>query len=136
MRYDLALICEFCREIGLSARIDADQRVEVDLGYGAILCFQNADCEEDCLIGFFGTPWHTHDELTVGTTSTSIEFDYLDLLVGLKQGVLLICEREVDGRIADRWLIHNEHNDEFKYIEEGERIIVRRSPIQRGETKP
>ena len=30
----------------------------------------------------------------------------------------------------DRWLVHNEYNDEFKYLEEGERIIVRRATIQ------
>jgi hypothetical protein len=54
MRYDLELAHTLCREIGLSARVAAGDRVEVDLGQGAILCFQNADRDEDCLIGFLG----------------------------------------------------------------------------------
>jgi hypothetical protein len=42
MRYDLELIFQLCRELGLSARI-TDERVELDLGQGAVLCFQNAE---------------------------------------------------------------------------------------------
>jgi hypothetical protein len=30
---------------------------------------------------------------------------------------------------VDRWLVHSEYNDEFKYLEEDERIIVRRATI-------
>jgi hypothetical protein len=58
MRYDLELILTLCGEIGLPARLDAD-RAEGDPGQGAILCFQNAGRDEDCLIGFLGVAWHT-----------------------------------------------------------------------------
>ena len=134
MRYDLELITQLCREIGLSALTEVDQRIEVDLGQGAILCFQNADREEDCLIGFAGTPWHTHDNLMFdGARGYYIELDYLNLLTGLKEGRVLVCEREVKGRTVDRWLIHSEYNNEFKYLEEDERIIVRRATIQVAE---
>jgi len=51
MRYDLDLIYQLCGEIGLSARIVSAQRAEIDLGQGAILRFQNAEKDEDCLIG-------------------------------------------------------------------------------------
>ena len=54
MRYDINLIQQLCSEIGLSARVDTNQRVEVDLGEGAVLCFQNAEREKDCLIGSAG----------------------------------------------------------------------------------
>lgn len=97
MRYDLDLIGTLCDEIGLSTRMKTDQRIEIDLGEDAILCFQNAAREEDCLIGF------------------------------------LVCEREVERTVIDRWLIHSEYNDEFKYVQPGERVIVRRaefSPIR------
>jgi len=47
---------------------------------------------------------------------------------------VLVCEREVAGRTVDRWLVHCEYNDEFKYLEEGERIVARRAVIQAAET--
>ena len=127
MRYDLDLVNQLCREIGLIVRADTDRRVEVDLGGGAVLCFQNAEREDDCLIGFLGTPSHTHDNpMFVDARGNYVELDYLNLLTGLKEGRVLVREREVKGKIVDRWLVHREYNDEFKYLEEDERIIVRR----------
>ena len=94
----------------------------------AVLCFQNAEKDEDCLIGFKGTPWHTHDNLMLADAHGNyVELNYLDLVTGLKEGRVLVSEREVDGRLVDRWLIHSEFNDEFRYLEEGERIVVRRA---------
>lgn len=103
MRYDINLIHQLCCEIGLSARIGTDQRVEVDLGEGAVLCFQNAESDEDCLIGFLDMPWHTHDGLMFADArGNCVELDYLDLVVGLKEGHVLICEQQVNSRIVDR----------------------------------
>src|SRR6478736_126227 len=107
MRYDLDLVDQLCREIGLLVHMDID-RVEIDLGRGAVLCFENAEREQDCLIGFLGMPWHTHDNLMFADARSDIELDYLDLLTGLKEGRVLVCEREVEGRTVDRWLVHNE----------------------------
>ena len=94
MRYDLDLVDQLCREIGLLVHMDID-RVEIDLGRGAVLCFENAEREQDCLIGFLGMPWHTHDNLMFADARSDIELDYLDLLTGLKEGRVLVCEREV-----------------------------------------
>ena len=130
MRYDLDLVNQLCREIGLVVRLDNDHRIEVDLGCDAVLCVQNAEREEDCLIGFLGMPWHTHDDLMFADArGYNIELDYLDLLIGLKEGRILVCEREVKGRTVDIWLVHSEYNDELKYLEESERIIVRRATV-------
>jgi hypothetical protein len=135
MRYDLDLIRQLCSEVGLSV-LAGDRRVEVDLGQGAVLCFQNAEREEDCLIGFLDTPWHTHDNLMfTGARGHYIELDYLDLVVALREGRVLVCERFVDGRVADRWLIHRDYNDEFKYMEEGEQIVVRRATTNAARTQ-
>jgi hypothetical protein len=135
MRYELDLVNQLSREIGLPVRMGTDRRVEIDLGRGAVLCFQNAEREEDCLIGFLGMPWHTHHNLMFADARGNyIELDYLNLLTGLKEGRVLVCEREVEGRTVDRWLVHSEYIDEFKYLEEGERIIVRRATIQAAET--
>lgn len=128
MRYDLDLIIQLCREIGLIVGVEIDRRVEIDLGRDAILCFQNAEREEDCLIGFLDTPWHSHDNLMFADgRGNNVELDYLNLLVDLKEGRILVCELEVGGRTVDRWLVHSEYNDEFKHLEEGEQIIVRRA---------
>jgi hypothetical protein len=127
VRYDLDVVEDLCRESGLAVHRASDQRVEIDLGEGAVLCFQNSDNERDCLIGFLGMPWHVHDNLGFyGAHGHYIEIDYLDLLVGLKEGKILICEVCIDSRIIDRYLIHSLYNDEFKYLQEGEKIIVRR----------
>lgn len=131
MRYDLDLVNQLCREIGLIVRLHNEHHIEVDLGRDAILCVQNAEREEDCLIGFFGMPWHTHDNLMFADAHGNyIELDYLDLLTGLEDGRVLVCEREVKGQTVDIWLVHSEYNDEFKYLEESERIIVRRATVQ------
>jgi hypothetical protein len=131
MRYDFALVHQLCQEIGLIVRLDTDHRIEADLGGGAILCFQNAEHEDDCLIGFLGMPWHVHDNLMFADARGNyIEIDYLDLLIGLKEGRVLVCEREVKGRTVDIWPVHSECNDELRYLEEGERIIVRRATLQ------
>jgi hypothetical protein len=131
MRYDLALVRQLCREIGLIVQRDADHRVEVDLGHGAILCFQNAEREEDCAIGFLGMPWHAHDNIMFADAHGNyIELDYLNLLTALKEGRVLVCELEKKGRTVDIWPVHSEYNDELKYLEEGERIIVRRATVQ------
>jgi hypothetical protein len=134
MRYDIDLIQQLCREVGLSARVAAE-RVEVDLGQDAVLCFQNAEADQDCLIGFLGTPWHTHGDLMFADArGYCIESDYLELVVALKEGRVLVCELFDNGRIMDRWLIHRDYNDEFKYMEESEQIVVRRARTNAGAT--
>ncbi len=128
MRYDLEMVTQLCREIGFSTRLDGDQRVDVDLCQGAVLSFVNDELEEDCLIGFLDGPWHVHGDLMfVDGRGNYVECDYLNLLTSMNEGLVLICEREVAGRVVDRWLVHSEYNDEFRQLEESERIIVRRA---------
>ena len=134
MRYELAAIRDLCREIGLSADPTTEEHIEIDLGGGAVLYFQNADREEDCLMGFLDVPWHTHDDIIFADAQgNNIGLDYLDLLVGLKEGQVLICELQKGGRVIDRYLIHSKYNDEFRYLEEGEQVIVRRAAASQPE---
>jgi len=53
--------------------------------------------------------------------------------VALKEGRVLVCERQIDDRIVDRWLAHHEYID-FQQLEEGEHIIVRRATTNVGST--
>src|SRR5689334_3855333 len=108
MRYDLELICRLCGKLGLSARM-GDQCVEVDLGRGAVLCFQMPNATKTASLDFstrLGTRMAISSSWVLVVTTSKL--DYLNLLTGLKQGWVLVCEQEVDGRRLDRWLIHSE----------------------------
>src|SRR5258705_6200365 len=133
MRYDLDLIRDLCNELGLPAQVDAGKCVDIDLGEGAILRFLNAEVEDDCRVGFLDTPWHTHgDFMFADARGNYVTLDYLDLLTALKEGRVLICEQRVENRVLDRWLVHQGYNDEFQYVQEGERIVVRRASSDAG----
>jgi len=128
MRYDLDLLNEFCRELGLSSRLTGNSSLEVSLGDGTVLCFQNAERDEDCLMGFADTPWHTHDDLLFNDHHGHfVELDPLNLLTGLQSGDVLICEQEVSGNLVDRWLVHKIFNDELEHLMPNERLIIRRA---------
>ena len=130
MRYDFTLINELCGELGLSSRIRSSDLLEIELGQGAVLCFQNAERDKDCLVGFEGTPWHTHDNFMFDDGHGNfVEMDYLDMLTGLKDGKVLVCERWRLGNVVDRWLVHCEYNDDLNYLEQSEEIRVRRSKV-------
>lgn len=128
MRYDLDILSEFCREIGLNGRMPDNSSLQVALGDEAVLCFYNAEQDEDCLMGFEDTPWHTHGDLMFSDHHGHfVELDPLNLLSGLCSGDVLICEQEVSGHVVDRWLVHKVFNDELEYLSAGERLIVRRA---------
>ena len=129
MRFDLGLIYELCCETGLAARAVDGKDVTIDLGEGAILTFENAkEGMDECLAGFGDTPSHVHGNFEfLDEHGNYVELDYLELVIGLSDGRILICERHMNGRLANRWLIHRDHNDEFKHMELNESIIVRRA---------
>jgi hypothetical protein len=133
MRYDFPLIQDFCRESGLTSCVISNGLLQIDLGEDAVLCFQNAESEEDCAFGFKGTAWHTHDDLMFADgRGNFIEMNYLDVLSALKEGKVLVAERWQARQIADRWLVHCEYNDELKYMQEGEEIRIWRAPRAYG----
>jgi hypothetical protein len=130
MRYDLKLIHELCQELGLRSSFRSDDMLAIELGEDCVLVFQNAKRDEDCLVAFDGTPWHTHDVFVfVDGRGYYTEMDYLDVVSGLKDGRILVCERWLGGRLVDRELIHRDFNDEFKYMDEKEEVRVRRPVI-------
>jgi hypothetical protein len=55
-----------------------------------------------------------------------VELNYLDIVAGLKNGQILVCEQWQRGALIDRWLVRRDYKDEFKYMEEGEELRVRR----------
>jgi len=130
MRYDLKLIHELCQELGLRSRFRTDDLLAIELSEDCALVFQNAEREEDCLVAFDGTPWHTHDVFLFSDgRGYYTEMDYLDVVSGLKDGRILVCERWLESRLIDRWLIHRDFNDEFKYMDAGEEVRVCRPAV-------
>ena len=129
MRYDLRLIHELCGELNLRSSIVADDFLEVDLGGDAVLCFVNSEDDKDCLIGFKGTPWHAHDDFVFTDQRGYVtQLNYLDVLTGLREGKVLVCERWRSASLADRWLVHSEFNDELNYMQEGDEIRIWKAP--------
>jgi hypothetical protein len=123
MPYDLDLLHQLCEEMRLRSVMPSPDELSVELAEGVRLTFKNAEREEDCLTGFNGTPWHTHGDFTFADgRGNYVETDYLDVIAGLADGRILVCERSMLGVIGDRWLIHRDYNDVFKYMELGEQI--------------
>lgn len=127
MRYELDLIHELCQELGFHSWIRSSERLEIKLEKEIFLVFQNAERDEDCLVCFDGTPWHTHNNfIFADSRGYNAEMNYLDVVTALKDGLVLLCESWHVGQLTDRWLIHRDYNDELRYIDKGEEIRVRR----------
>ena len=131
MRYDLELVHQLCEEIGLCSSASSPDELAIELAEGVRLIFRNVVRDEDCLVGFNGTPWHTHGNCTfVDGRGNYVEVDYLDMVAGLADGRILVCERLLSGEIVERWLIHRDYNNEFTHMDPGEQIYVwRPTPI-------
>lgn len=137
MRYDLSLIYELCNDVGLHCT-RATSELSIHLAPGATLLFQNTEREEDCLMGFVGTPWHAHDNLVCSDRQGNcIDLSYLDVVEGVAEGVILICELWVNEKLSDRWLVHRDYVDEFRYLQRGDEIRIRPAPaLAKGSTPP
>jgi hypothetical protein len=132
MRYDLAIAHARCSDRGLVSKLEGD-RLEIRVGENVVLWIQNAKADEDCAIGFEDTPWHVHDELIfVDPHGNYVEMSYLEMLDGLADGQLLICEMRASGEINDRWLIHCMYNDVFKGVLPNEELKVFRASLTIG----
>jgi len=127
MKYRLDEIVALCSEHGLkTCRVDQG-RVDVVFRDDCALCFCNLVEEDDTLVGFEGTPWHSHG-ITIFMTgdATYIECDELDIVIGLVSGVLLVVSQFVNGTLVDRWITHEDEKLEVKYMESGEELVVQR----------
>lgn len=124
MLYELELVKELCNEVGLKSSI-RDDEVAIELDAETILCVKNID-SDDCLIEFEGTPWHFHDDIQFSDSrGYYIDVTYLDLIIEIAQGKILVGELWENEKIKDRHLIHSEYNDEFKYMQPDEKIIIK-----------
>ena len=128
MRYDLDMIKDLCNELGLQSTARSSDEVAVELDEGVVLIFINAAREEDSLVGFEGGEWHYHDDLMCSGHGFHVVLGYLDVLTGLADGTVLICENWICGELRERSLVHRDFVDEFRYMQDGEEIRIRRAP--------
>ena len=127
MRYRLEELATIASGLGLhSIRVDED-RLDVVIHDSCRLAFCNLSAEADTLVGFDGTPWHSHGVVQFRTgNSTYAEYDELELLTGLGTGELLVVTRCVHEELQDRWITHCDEPLDVRDMEPGEELRVLR----------
>jgi hypothetical protein len=120
--YDLDLVETLSENLVRIGFLREADRVEIEFQPGMVLCFVNHPRDPESLIGFKGTPWHVHGAFKfMDKDYNYIEMDYGDMILGLTEGTVLVCERWHQGQLINRWLTHIEYSDEFgnlKYTDE------------------
>ena len=116
MRYNLEEVRQLCQQLGLPNKTVSDESaewVEIDLGGESVLSVVNSQEEKDCLVGFNNTGWHFHDDFTFVHRDSGevLSIDYLELLKGLKNGTVMVCEYWKAGALRDRRLLHADSDD-------------------------
>jgi hypothetical protein len=130
------MVSELCKEVGLDCVQRSPDEIALNLEPGVTLLFQNAPADDDCLVGFEGTPWHTHDGLICSDRhGYYVELSYLDLVSSLADGTVLLCELWKGGVLADRWLVHKDFVDESRYMQDGDEIRIRPVPRRSAVTE-
>jgi len=126
MSYDIDAIEKVCAEHKMRFDRISPHEVEITLEPDCVLFLANLIEEDDTMIGFKNTPWHTHDELIVmDSENTSIELGEVEVVRSLATGVLLVVSRWVDGTLTDRWLAHRDEKFDLKYIEPLEELRIK-----------
>jgi hypothetical protein len=125
MGYRLDELEELARELGMPTRRVDEDRLDVIVAEGCSLTFSNWPAQDDTLVGFDRTPWHSHGIVQLATgNGTYVECDELDFLVGLGSGELVVVSRFLDEQLSDRWLAHKQEALELRYMQRGEELRV------------
>jgi hypothetical protein len=125
MQYRLDELAVLATEMGLAAtRVDAD-RLDITIQEDCVLAFCNLPDENDTLVGFDGTPWHSHGIVQFLTgRGTYVECDELAILIGLGAGELVVVSQLHDGKLRDRWIAHKQEDLELHYMRSGDELRV------------
>lgn len=123
MRYRLDELAQLASQQGLEWRRVDDNRLDVRVATDAVLAFCNLVEQNDTLVGFDGTPWHSHGVVQFMTgDGTYIECDEFDILIGLGTGDLIIVTQYLGGELKDRWLAHKNEPLDLQCIEPTEEL--------------
>ena len=108
----------------------SDDTLEISIEPGITLCFVNHPNAEESLMAFKDTPWHVHGAIGFADNrGYHTEMEYPDVIRGILDGTILICERFLNGTLVDRWLMHSAYADEFRWMEPSEEIRVKRANV-------
>lgn len=125
MHYRLDELATLARELNLPTRRVDSYRLDVTIENGCVLAFCNLPTENDTLVGFDGTPWHSHGVVQFLTgDATYVDCDELAILVGLGTGELVVVSRARDGQLCDRWIAHRNERLDLQHIQPGEELRV------------
>ena len=125
MQYDLDILFELSKEMGLNVSSFTEDQLVLELDSENKLCFYNF-AEDDCLIGFLGVPNHFHGDASfMGTNGYYIDVPYIDIISGIANGEILVCERWLGSEVQDRGLIHAEYCGGFSYMDPNETFVIK-----------
>ncbi len=129
LRYDIDRIEEHARELGFCVGRPSADEVTVTILGDAVLAFENLPEEPDTVMGFLGTPWHSHDNLVLTLDESRYEeFEATELLSALRSGEVVVVEGFLNSALEDRWVQHKLEPLDLKYVGEGEQLRVHRLP--------
>ena len=126
MQYDLPSIADLCEAFGFAIAHRDATSLSITVSTDVRLLFCNDDAD-DCLIGFVGTPWHAHGDIVLASRQASIELSAVDVVAGLADGQVLICEGWSAGQLQDRWLVHRDVFDGQRLLEPDAELRLRRA---------
>jgi hypothetical protein len=138
MHYDLELLHEFCQELGFPSSISSNEKLEIKFSEHCVLVFWNYKSdgsEAECIMGFkiegFDESFnsHIHGNIVFSNGINYVEMNPLDILAGLKDGTVLICEVWRKGELDDRTLMHHKIDSTFEKMDKDEEIRVFRVNI-------
>jgi hypothetical protein len=134
MAYDLALLADQCSKLGWYATTPSAGRLAIALDSGTTLLFVNDVGDDgDNSVGFDGYGWHTHGgPIFSDSRGFYVELEYTDILPGLADKTLLICELWQRGKLSDRWLIHRDYVSDLNYMQDGDEVRIR--PVHTSST--
>ena len=126
MKNQIASVRDAVKEAGLIASAGANGAVKVEVVPEVFLVFQPD--AEGLIVGFEGMPSHTHGAIDfTDPAGRFLELQPSEIPKALLAGAVLICERWVQGLVTDRWLVHRDFNDEFKYMDHNEELRIYRA---------
>jgi hypothetical protein len=123
VRYRLEELALAASEAGFAPRRSDLNCLEIPIAQAVVLVFANLVDEADTLVGFDGTPWHSHGVVQFMTGSDSyVECDELELLAGLTSGDLLVVSLYRGDTLCDRWIAHRLDASDLRDIEAGDAL--------------
>lgn len=130
MNIDLAMVAQLGTEMGMAVRDVPPNQVDLVLEPGVVLVFRNLPESSDSLMGFEDFGWHVHGDLPCSDKrGFCVELSYLDIVTGIADGSVLVCELVENGRIQRRCLVHRDYFDEIGRLVAGQEIRVRRIKV-------